>query len=96
MVPPSVSARSETDNDGRGWGGGLRRGVMGDDAATVEQLRAELRQTATLAKVLRGYPCARHPNGDAHPLDAGWTTERFDVGRSRRGCVILAPIPCGG
>ena len=44
MVPPSVFARSEADTDGRGWGGGLRRVVMGDDAATVEQLRAELQR----------------------------------------------------
>ena len=44
MVPPSAFGRSEADPDGRGWGGGVRRGVMGDDAATVEQLRAELRE----------------------------------------------------
>src|SRR5688572_27484244 len=48
IVPPSVFARSEADTDGRGWGGGLRRGVMGDDAATAEQLRAELRRQREL------------------------------------------------
>src|SRR4051812_3010774 len=44
IVPPSAFARSEADTDGRGWGGWPSEVVMGDDAATVEQLRAELRQ----------------------------------------------------